>query len=1154
MRKILTLLCSLSSCVALAQYEIPSPDALGLSKYANTPVNYYTGTPGISVPLGQLSGRELSVPFGLSYNASGHKVQEMAGSVGLGWSLSAGGTITRIVRGLPDEVNNGFCGTANVGELATVNHPTGIGDTYLGLVNNGTYDGEPDLFYYNFMGMTGKFIVDASGQGFTIPYQALSIKTGICRGVTQEFEIIDQNGIVYKFGSNEDSREVTTSWPYYYTSAKKSYISSWHLSQVSSPNGTDEINFTYGKQTRIKYPIYSYVQYNVTPLPPGCGSDVNVEKPNHTMIEVVSKFPTTITSSLGTATLDWSNTPRLDYLTGGTYLRSIKVTNVSGTTIHKHRFEYSYFQADETCNCGEEALCRRLKLDKIFDRGTDAIVSFTYNTSTNLPRRNSPNYDHWGFYNNNSSSSHIPASTYNATPNTNDHNFPTGASRAPHADRSKANILTRMDFRGGAYQEFSYEGHTVLGVSGNMLVGGVRIAGITSNSDEGPSITKAFTYLSRNGNPSGRVYSLPPAYAIRVRQTPSSVFKRFSQSPTNLFDINGAHVGYARVTETVTGNGKTVYTFTNLTSNADGTKLIDPVSQGYVPQSSKAWERGLLRTIEVWDNSGNLLSRELNEYILNRPDKRKIKAWITDDRRYQCDAPGTNIYAHGSYDIISRPIVHSVRKSYTFQPGDTSKIMLNLESYGYDDVTNQVTGVTVSNANPSSGGGSLTTLVKYVTHPDYYYSQTSGVDCESQRQICQANCDDIGDATTQNTCYAGCASDYNACIIAASVVPQSSAIIKLKNRHQINAPVEILQLYKDNLIKSTINIYSDNGDKVNLKEVHEWNKPVASTSYTSTEVLSDGTFQKPGLPLRKVKTYNSYNATTGNLTQETDFNGRVTNYSYDANGLLSGSTSLIPTNGDNTRTVSNTNIPLIGNASGVDVNGVTTNYEYDGYGRLKFVRRGADIVNSTRYNYKNESVGFTLSPDVTWVTRNVATTFSVTDIVAPFGNTPQFAWDFGDETVVDGGTSINHTYTTVGTYTLKLVGMNSEFGARTITKTIKVGLPLNAYIQTEGGPTSVNLCTDPNPAMVTIRAKIDDTGCNEYITYKWSYIDVGQTEFQDLDNSCNSINAWPPNVEGSSYYQCVITDACGNTRTIGRELISTRIDNCNGGGGGQNQN
>ena len=90
-------------------YHFPSPNASSIIKYASTPVDLYSGTAYIMADLHSLKTRgSFSAPITISYNASGHKVQDVASSVGLGWTLSANSLITRVVRGLPDEGAGGF--------------------------------------------------------------------------------------------------------------------------------------------------------------------------------------------------------------------------------------------------------------------------------------------------------------------------------------------------------------------------------------------------------------------------------------------------------------------------------------------------------------------------------------------------------------------------------------------------------------------------------------------------------------------------------------------------------------------------------------------------------------------------------------------------------------------------------------------------------------------------------------------------------------------------------------------------------------------------------------------------------------------------------------------------------------------------------------
>jgi hypothetical protein len=142
----------------LPQIAPPSPDAAAIEKFGNFPVNYSTGAPGISIPLWTIQCASLSYPIGLSYHASGIKVDESASMAGLGWSIDGIGAITRSVNGRPDE-------ETSLGEPADFTNVTSNDWDYLYKVNDGLADGELDLFNFSFNGRSGKFVIKHDGTG-----------------------------------------------------------------------------------------------------------------------------------------------------------------------------------------------------------------------------------------------------------------------------------------------------------------------------------------------------------------------------------------------------------------------------------------------------------------------------------------------------------------------------------------------------------------------------------------------------------------------------------------------------------------------------------------------------------------------------------------------------------------------------------------------------------------------------------------------------------------------------------------------------------------------------------------------------------------------------------------------------------------------------
>ena len=73
---------------------LSSPDVSSFVLHKEFDVNLYTGRANISVPVFEITEGNIKIPIQLNYNSSGIKVDEIASSVGLGWSLEAGGNVT----------------------------------------------------------------------------------------------------------------------------------------------------------------------------------------------------------------------------------------------------------------------------------------------------------------------------------------------------------------------------------------------------------------------------------------------------------------------------------------------------------------------------------------------------------------------------------------------------------------------------------------------------------------------------------------------------------------------------------------------------------------------------------------------------------------------------------------------------------------------------------------------------------------------------------------------------------------------------------------------------------------------------------------------------------------------------------------------------
>lgn len=73
----------------------PSPEATAMRRYQDFPVSYATGTADISIPLLELPGGSIGVSLGLRYHTGGIKRNDISTGVGLGWSLTGLGQVSR---------------------------------------------------------------------------------------------------------------------------------------------------------------------------------------------------------------------------------------------------------------------------------------------------------------------------------------------------------------------------------------------------------------------------------------------------------------------------------------------------------------------------------------------------------------------------------------------------------------------------------------------------------------------------------------------------------------------------------------------------------------------------------------------------------------------------------------------------------------------------------------------------------------------------------------------------------------------------------------------------------------------------------------------------------------------------------------------------
>jgi YD repeat-containing protein len=213
----------------------PNADA-----FQNLNVDLFQGNCNLNVPIYEYKSRKLSLPITMNYSPPLKNIGNIyhPGWTGLGWHLSAGGAITRVVRGIPDE-------TAK----------TSSGSYFWPNYDNSQWDANEDEFSFNFCGYSGKFfchngkwIVTSSANIISI----LPIFVGNSSTRLTGFNLQMPDGVIYSFGysySNPPDFDYAVEYSCAFDSNTQQPVS-WFLSNIQSPEG-DLIHFRYERGETI---------------------------------------------------------------------------------------------------------------------------------------------------------------------------------------------------------------------------------------------------------------------------------------------------------------------------------------------------------------------------------------------------------------------------------------------------------------------------------------------------------------------------------------------------------------------------------------------------------------------------------------------------------------------------------------------------------------------------------------------------------------------------------------------------------------------------------------------------------------------------------------------------------------------------------------
>ncbi|MDR1349125.1 MAG: hypothetical protein LBJ63_11995 [Prevotellaceae bacterium] len=529
-----------------------SPNAASMEVYGDIPVSLYTGTPEISIPLYDITVKDFTLPVSLSYHAAGIRIDQRPGWTGLGWTLFAGGAVTRSVNSMPDELNYsqgltnaGYYYNHNSLNVSNWNTQNFLVNTIQNMFQTQHYkDYEPDEFSFNFAGYSGKFYLDHKGNwvvqcnkpvkveldpNLLLPPFFTQVKLKFEYPCFKRFTITTEDGIKYVFGG--DINTIDFSLGFFNQDDGDWVANTWYLTTIILPS-TEEINFTYERNefnSQMYFSAY-YMGIKYGNSFPECFVPTPVgDWYNGKLIAPV--YLKKITTAHATVTFEKNESVELNY---GQEIYDYKhdqwkhSTSIPLSTLFLPLLEkenpkdpkdkypgclqkLKWYKLDNIKITENNSISakiikiinfnysnspsQRLTLNSIKESGKPPYT-FSYHNIENLPGYLANKSDHWGFYNGTVGSLNY-YSHYD--------------SKNPNPVYTKYGVLTKITYPAGGFTEFEFEPHNyrkqlqeerwqtpIISYSSSQLAGGIRIKRIKNSTAASgtPTAVKEYYYVS----------------------------------------------------------------------------------------------------------------------------------------------------------------------------------------------------------------------------------------------------------------------------------------------------------------------------------------------------------------------------------------------------------------------------------------------------------------------------------------------------------------------------------------------------------------------------------------------------------------------------------------------------------------------------------
>ncbi|SHL80978.1 YD repeat-containing protein [Chitinophaga jiangningensis] len=530
-------------------------------------VNYATGAVQANIPIYQFSNNSrLNMSVSLDYTgANGIRVNEIAPPTGLGWSLNAGGVVSRVVNNKPDDQYGNIAGkTSMLGRLYS--GQTDVTDCFSDVTSSiiddaNLLDRQADYFSFDLNGRTGTFVIKTKANGETefsvaglednkLKVQVVEEDMSASNIITRisKFIITTEEGIQYVFSEKEltelmtSNKAISTEYvpgesliPTGYAlfidpnnpppppekisinlwKTGKYVINNWYLSEIRNPLNQQNISFTYNTYDKdfilLSQPVMNAI----------VNSDGTTSQTSYTIVNqrFVGKLKRLMQIDLPeNKKVKFSyNMNRIDMPEDG-MLSSIDIYS-NDAKMNGFGFQYAYthlysMATPEVAATRPASEIQYMKLLLVgITRTAGPVTPFLdlqYKLGTGTPPRSSVWQDQYGYY----TGSMVGLNNTYA----NCFNYEARKMAINHTEWSdllrmsaQNGMLSRMTYPTGGYTEYTYEPNDVMAGSSFQYTGGVRVSkilihdGINHANDQ---IT-TYKYKLTNGNSSGTGFETP---------------------------------------------------------------------------------------------------------------------------------------------------------------------------------------------------------------------------------------------------------------------------------------------------------------------------------------------------------------------------------------------------------------------------------------------------------------------------------------------------------------------------------------------------------------------------------------------------------------------------------------------------------------------